>query len=119
MMTRSLVAVALAAGLCLAADGQDPTSRQPTATPAAVPAQVSFTEHIAPLVFSSCASCHRPGESGPFPLLTYQDVRKRAKLIQEVVEKRTMPPWHPAPGHGEFLHERRLSDAQVALVKHW
>ncbi len=114
-MMRSLLATALAAVLCLAADGQGPTPSTSTPTPA----QVNFAEHIAPVVFNNCGSCHRPGEAGPFPLLTYKDVRKRGKLIQQVVEKRTMPPWHPAPGHGEFLHERRLSDEQVALVKRW
>ena len=28
-----------------------------------------------------CARCHRPGEVAPFPLLSYRDVSKRAKLI--------------------------------------
>jgi mono/diheme cytochrome c family protein len=113
-MMRTFLAVALVGGLCLVATGQD---RPPA--PAAADAQVTFAEHIAPIVFTKCASCHRPGEAGPFPLLTYKDVRKRGKLIQQVTERRYMPPWHPAPGHGEFLYERRLSDEQVALIKRW
>jgi len=65
------------------------------------PSSVTFTEHIAPIVFNHCASCHRPGEIGPFPLLTYADTRKKGKLIQQVSERRTMPPWHPlAPRAG-------------------
>jgi hypothetical protein len=84
-----------------------------------VPQQVTFTEHVAPIVFDKCVTCHRPGEIGPFSLLTYQDVRKRGKMIQLVTEKRTMPPWHPAPGHGEFRNNMRLSDEQLAVLKRW
>ena len=48
---------------------------------------------IAPLIFKHCAGCHRPGEAAPFPLLSYEDVRKRSKLIAEVTSSRFMPPW--------------------------
>ena len=27
-----------------------------------------------------------------------------------------MPPWHAAPGHGEFVGERRLTEAQIASI---
>src|SRR6266849_73579 len=53
---------------------------------------LTFTEHIAPIIFNNCASCHRPGESAPFPLLTYADVKKRARLIAEVTGEKYMPP---------------------------
>jgi hypothetical protein len=52
-------------------------------------------------------------------LQTYDEVRKRGKMIQEVTQRRTMPPWHPEPGHGEFLNELRLSDEQIATIKRW
>ncbi|HKV81576.1 MAG TPA: hypothetical protein VJP02_25740, partial [Candidatus Sulfotelmatobacter sp.] len=32
---------------------------------------VTFDRDIAPIMFRSCAMCHRPGEAGPFLLLTY------------------------------------------------
>jgi mono/diheme cytochrome c family protein len=119
-MLRSLLVTAVGGGLCLAAAGQDGATPAPAgATRAALPAAVTFTEHVAPIIFNRCASCHRPGEAGLFPLLSYKDVRKRGKLIQRVTERRYMPPWHPAPGHGEFVNERRLSDEQVALLKRW
>lgn len=86
---------------------------------AQTPAAPTFTEHIAPIVFRSCAGCHRPGDVGPFPLLTYQDVRKRARMIQKVTEERFMPPWHPEPGYGEFLHSLRLADAEVQRIADW
>ncbi len=30
-----------------------------------------------------------------------------------------MPPWHAAHGYGEFVGERRLSDAQIAAIGAW
>lgn len=30
-----------------------------------------------------------------------------------------MPPWKPEPGHGEFVGERRLTDAQIATLRTW
>ncbi|MBM3993462.1 MAG: hypothetical protein FJ303_04830 [Planctomycetes bacterium] len=104
-MTRCLLAVITLFGLCGIATAQD--------TP------VNFAEHVAPIIFDKCAACHRPDEVGPFSLLTYSDVRKKAKIIQRVTEQRSMPPWHPEHGHGEFRNERRLNDAQIATIKRW
>src|SRR5437867_11021617 len=67
-------------------------------------APITFNNHIAPIVFQNCSTCHRPGQSGPFNLLTYADVQKRATQIAEVTKKRYMPPWLPEPGHGEFVN---------------
>ena len=80
---------------------------------------VTFTEHIAPIVYTNCVTCHREGEVAPFPLVTYDDVAKRAKQIARVTEKRIMPPWHAEPGYGDFADERRLTDAQIAQIREW
>jgi hypothetical protein len=82
-------------------------------------ATVTFNEQIAPIVYAKCAGCHRPGESGPFSLTSYADVAKRGKLIATVTAKRYMPPWHAQPADVSYRDERRLSDAQIALVQDW
>src|SRR3989442_14790560 len=79
----------------------------------------TFNKDIAPILYQNCATCHRPGEVAPFPLLTYQDAAKRAKLISTVTEKRYMPPWKAEPGYGSFANERRLTDAQIEVIKSW
>jgi tetratricopeptide (TPR) repeat protein len=79
----------------------------------------TFHKQIAPILYGHCTSCHRPGESAPFALLTYADARKRAAQIAAVTRSRFMPPWLPEPGHGEFDGERRLSEAQIALIGEW
>ena len=80
---------------------------------------VTFNRDIAPIVFESCTPCHRPGESGPFSLLSYSDVRKHARQIVTVTKTRYMPPWLPEHGFGEFAGERRLTDSQIALFERW
>ncbi len=79
----------------------------------------TFNKDIAPILYQNCSNCHRPGEVAPFPLLTYQDAAKRASLIAVVTKKRYMPPWKPEPGYGDFAHERRLTDDQIALIQEW
>lgn len=86
---------------------------------AEVPAKPTFSEHIAPLVFNNCTSCHRSGQVAPFTLLNYKDTQKHAKTMLRVMESRYMPPWQPEKGHGEFRDERRLSDDQIKLFANW
>ncbi len=84
-----------------------------------VEAKLTFNRDIAPIIFSQCVVCHHPGGLGPFSLINYQDVSKRAKIVARVTANRYMPPWLPEPGHGEFAGERRLSDEQIALIDRW
>ncbi|MBM4014317.1 MAG: redoxin domain-containing protein [Planctomycetes bacterium] len=79
----------------------------------------TFAGAVARIVFDNCASCHRPGEVGPFPLLSYEEVRKRGKMIERVVARRLMPPWHPVEGHGEFADELGLTDREIATIEAW
>ena len=48
---------------------------------------VTFTKHIAPLVFERCAACHRPGGTAPFSLLTYTSARQHAQQIAALDEE--------------------------------
>lgn len=79
----------------------------------------TFTRDIAPIVFENCAPCHRPGESGPFSLLNYSDVKSHARQIVAVTSSRFMPPWLPEKSDYPFAEERRLSGKQIALIRAW
>ena len=89
------------------------------AFPAPANSAVSYHQQIAPILAKYCASCHRPGQSGPFPLLTYEDARKRAAQIAAATRRRYMPPWLPEAGYGDFADERRLTDAQIQTIEQW
>jgi hypothetical protein len=80
---------------------------------------ITFNEDIAPIVFSKCSSCHRPGESAPFSLLSFDDVKRRGSLIATVTSTRRMPPWKADEGDYAFAHDRRLSEAQIGTFKQW
>jgi mono/diheme cytochrome c family protein len=81
--------------------------------------RVTFTRDIAPILFQRCASCHRPGEVAPFPLLSYRDAGKRARLIKTVTTERSMPPWKAEGELGHFSNDRRLTDEEIALLARW
>ena len=70
---------------------------------------------------SAASRRYRPasGEAGPFSLLSYADVRKRAEQIARVTSIRFMPPWPPEPGYGDLAGARRLGDDQIALIQRW
>jgi Flp pilus assembly protein TadD/mono/diheme cytochrome c family protein len=79
----------------------------------------TFAKDIAPVVFDACVSCHRSGGAGPFPLTTYDDVRRRATQIAQVTRSRFMPPWKVEPGVGHFVGQRLLTDQEIATIERW
>lgn len=79
----------------------------------------TWYKDIAPIIQTKCASCHQPGEAGPFPLLTWEDVAKRASFIKKVIQSRYMPPWRADRQYVHFVNERGLSDNEIALVSQW
>ena len=91
----------------------------PFALLAAAAHRVTFTRDVAPILYRHCTVCHHEGEVAPFPLVTYADAAQRAKLIAQVTASRHMPPWLPAPGYGHFQGERRLTFAEIAILRRW
>ncbi len=99
-----------AAAVSISAGGQAGKSN------AAVP---TFNKEVAPILYKNCTNCHRSGEIAPMSLLTYKEARPWARSIATQVGKGTMPPWHADPSHGEFLNDRRLSDADRTTLVTW
>jgi tetratricopeptide (TPR) repeat protein len=85
----------------------------------ATPPPVTFNHDIAPILYRACARCHRPGEAGPFSLLTYADAKLHARQIAALTKRRFMPPWLPEPGQLKFADELRLSDNEIARIQAW
>ena len=96
-----------------------PPAEKNTISAVSAPLEVTFDRDIAPIVFHICVNCHRPGEAGPFSLLTYDDVKSHARQIVSVTTRRFMPPWLPERGDFAFAGELRLSDEQIALFRSW
>ncbi|HKH98374.1 MAG TPA: tetratricopeptide repeat protein [Candidatus Sulfotelmatobacter sp.] len=90
-----------------------------SSSPQVTSPQVTYNRDVAPIMFRSCALCHRSGESAPFSLLTYADAKKHARQIAELTRSRTMPPWLPEPQEAKFADELRLSEEEINLVERW
>ena len=117
-----------AAALALRADAfrlrKSALSQEQTPAMTAAPANssaktVTFNRDIAPIIFRNCTPCHRPGEAGPFPLLTYDDAQSHARQIVAQTTRRYMPPWLPAPSDFAFADEMRLTDEQIDMFRAW
>ncbi|WP_431294212.1 cytochrome c [Pedobacter sp. P26] len=81
--------------------------------------KITYYEHIAPIIRTKCAPCHRPGEAGPFSLLTYADVAKRVSFIRDVVESGFMPPWKPDNHYRMFANDRSLTNQEKKTIISW
>lgn len=81
--------------------------------------KVTFYQQIAPIIMTKCAPCHKPGEAAPFPLLTYEDVAKRARFIKKVTQSGYMPPWKPDDNYRDFHNNRSLSNTEKQLIAQW
>jgi Copper type II ascorbate-dependent monooxygenase, C-terminal domain len=82
-------------------------------------AAVTFNKDVAPILFKSCAECHRPGEAAPMSLLSYKDARPWARSIREKVVSREMPPWHADPHVGQFSNDPRLTRGEIDTITAW
>jgi hypothetical protein len=79
----------------------------------------TYTRDVAPILYKNCATCHRPGDIAPMPLLNYEQTRPWAKSIREKVSLGQMPPWHSADPRGTFSNDRRLTDAEKQTLVLW
>ncbi len=107
-MKRIRVAVALAGLIGTASSVFAQSASAPT-----------FSKDVAPILYQNCTGCHRQGEIGPMPLISFSDARPWAKSIATQVANGTMPPWHADPALGHFLNDRRLSDTDRATIAKW
>src|SRR4051794_26950784 len=80
---------------------------------------VTFHKDVEPILQKHCQSCHRPGEIGPMPLLTYGQVRPWAKAIRESVALRKMPPWFADGKHESFTNDPSLGVGEIQTIEAW
>lgn len=84
-----------------------------------LPSKVTFTEHVAPIVFENCTYCHRDGGNAHFPLEQYAQVKSYGPSIAFMARERLMPPWPADPHYTEFVGQRILSDRDIQLLEKW
>jgi hypothetical protein len=80
--------------------------------------KITWNREILRIIYSRCASCHRPGGSA-FSLMKYDEGRPWAKAIQEEVLERRMPPWGAVKGFGDYRDDQALTPEQLELIAEW
>lgn len=82
-------------------------------------ASTTFYRDVLPILQRNCERCHKPGEIGPMPLTTYQEVRPWAAAIRESLKLRKMPPWFANAKFGTFANDARLSEQDIQTIDQW
>jgi peroxiredoxin len=90
--------------------------RDATARPAT--GKVTYYRDVLPVLQQHCQICHRPGEVGPFSLMTYKQAVNWGNDIKEYTQNRQMPPWKVSEG-AAFVNDRRLPDKDIAALAAW
>ncbi|MGA8144458.1 MAG: cytochrome c [Candidatus Acidiferrales bacterium] len=79
----------------------------------------TFYRDVLPILERHCQSCHRPGEIGPLPLMTYEQARTEARSIAFITANRKMPPWFADPRVGRFANDPSLTPEEIATFAAW
>lgn len=84
-----------------------------------LPDRVTFTEHVAPILYANCTICHRPNGAAHFSLVTYTEAKNYAPAIAYVVGQHIMPPWPADPHYTEFVGQRIMTDRDIKILEKW
>lgn len=84
-----------------------------------LPNKVTYTEHVAPILFKNCTVCHRPNGPSHFSLETYREAKAYAPGIAFVTRERMMPPWPADPHYTEFAGQRILTPREIKILEKW
>ncbi len=85
-----------------------------------VTAQIpNWSEHVAPILYKNCTSCHISGGIAPFSLVGYSNAQSMASSIAGSADSKRMPPWPANPNYKRYAHERILSQSEIETLKQW
>lgn len=81
--------------------------------------QITYSEDIAPIIYTHCTPCHRPSQVSHYVLSTYEQVKGSAAKIKYVVENNIMPPWPADANYSHFLGEKIIPAKEKAMLIQW
>lgn len=113
-MTRTVLLLATALPMI---GGLTFTSPQPTSKKAQK--EVVYYGDIDKLVQEKCLPCHREGGVGPFKLDSYNEVKKRAAMLNRVIAEGIMPPWFAKNSAAPFVNDNSLTKAEKERFATW
>ena len=80
---------------------------------------ITYYGEIESIILKNCIPCHSPGQSGPFSLLTFEDVSKRGNFIGHVTKTGYMPPWKADREFQQYKNERGLTEDEIEAIQIW
>jgi hypothetical protein len=81
--------------------------------------EVTYHNRVSRIVQAKCQGCHRPSGVGPFPMMSYEQVRARRQMIAFVLADGIMPPWYADRGSGPWRNDFGLSERETADFLAW
>ncbi|MFL5242312.1 MAG: redoxin domain-containing protein [Gemmataceae bacterium] len=81
--------------------------------------KITYAKEVSRILQKNCQECHRSGQIGPMPLVTYDDAAAWSDTIREVVADQRMPPWHADPKFGKFTNDRSLTKEDRGTLLEW
>ena len=87
-----------------------------------LPAEVTYHQHVAPILANNCVTCHQPGGvRAQTPLDNYAAAAPLAATITFYTENRLMPPWYAdnSGACGSYRDPLWLTDAEIGLLGAW
>lgn len=80
---------------------------------------ITYSQHVVPVLQKHCLECHRPGEIGPFAMNSYDEVAGWADTMLETIDNGRMPPWHADPKFGHFSNARHMPESDKQIIRDW
>lgn len=80
---------------------------------------LTYTEHIAPILKENCTQCHRPNGIAPWAMTSYNAVFGWSKMIKEVLKTQRMPPWQADPHYGTFVNDISITEEEKSKIISW
>lgn len=113
--------LALALGVQVAARQVTTVANRAAERAGGVPATVTFTKDVAPILQKNCQQCHQPGSIGPMSLTSYEEVRPWARAIRQKVVAGEMPPYRYDRNVGiqDLKNDLRLSEEEIQTIARW
>lgn len=81
--------------------------------------ELTYHEHLRPLIEESCAGCHTDGGAAPMVLDTWEGFSTWGAAAVEAVESGTMPPWTPDPDCRPLQGDRSLTADEIDVFSGW
>ena len=79
----------------------------------------NYSEHVAPIIYNKCLTCHHNGGISPLPLETYADAVSNAGMIQHVTSSGEMPPWPPDTLYRSYAYQNTLNLDEITTIIDW